>query len=66
MKKTGLTGLFLDAMHYLISVVIVVILIYTLIQIHNHFSKNNVKIHVPKSSNVNPVLPNLPGSASRA
>ena len=61
-----LLGVFLDAMHYLIGAVIVVTLIYTLIQIHNHFSKDNIKIHVPKTTNVNPVVQNLPGSTSRA
>lgn len=62
----NLTGLFFDVIHYLIGAVIVVILIYSLIQLHNHFSKNNIKIYVPKSTNVNPVVQNLQGATSRA
>lgn len=33
-----------DLLHYLIGILIVGLLIWTIIQIHNHFSKNNVPL----------------------
>jgi large-conductance mechanosensitive channel len=45
-----------DGLHYLIGIIIVAIIIYIVIQLHNHFSKNNVPIKVSnkKISNPNP------------
>ena len=34
----------LDLFHYLIGMIIVGVLIWVLIQIHNHFSKNNTPL----------------------
>jgi len=33
-----------DLMHYLIGLLIVAFFIWTLIQVHNYFSKDNIKI----------------------
>jgi hypothetical protein len=33
-----------DLMHYLIGLIIVALLIWTLIQVHNYFSKDNIII----------------------
>ncbi len=33
-----------DLIHYLIGIIIVFFLVWALIQVHNHFSKNNVPI----------------------
>ena len=33
-----------DLLHYLIGLLIVCFLVWTLIQVHNHFSKDNVPI----------------------
>ena len=40
-----------DMMHYLIGLIIVAFLIWALIQIHNHFSKENVPI--PNQTSLN-------------
>ena len=38
-----------DGLHYLIGMIIVAILVYTFIQTHNYFSKDNIPIVVPKA-----------------
>ena len=45
-----------DGLHYLIGLIIVTIIIYIVIQLHNHFSKDNIPIKVTnkKISNPNP------------
>jgi len=40
-----------DAIHYLIGLIIVSFLVWTLIQIHNYFSKDNVPLEVLLSTN---------------
>ena len=42
-----------DMIHYLIGLLIVAFLIWIIIQIHNHFSKENVPI--PSQSSLNPI-----------
>ena len=42
-----------DMMHYLIGILIVAFLIWTLIQIHNHFSKE--KVPIPSQTSLNPL-----------
>lgn len=61
----SLQGMFFDGIHYLIGAVIVVLLVYSLIQIHSYFSKDNIKIYIPKPSNTNTLLQNLVGSGTR-
>ncbi len=51
-RHMSIRGIFFDGIHYLIGMIIVVILVYSVIQLHNHFSKDNVSIPVPKSSNM--------------
>ena len=46
----SIRGIIFDGIHYLIGMIIVVILVYSVIQLHNHFSKDNVSIPVPKSN----------------
>ena len=45
-----------DGLHYLIGLIIVAIIIYIVIQLHNYFSKDNIPIKVSnkKISNQNP------------
>lgn len=38
-----------DGLHYLIGLLIVAFLIYSVIRIHNYFSKDNIPINVPKT-----------------
>lgn len=40
-----------DAIHYLIGLIIVAFLVWTLIQIHNYFSKDNIPLEVLLSTN---------------
>ena len=40
----------LDLFHYLIGIIIVTLLLWIIIQIHNHFSKNNKPIKVIDTS----------------
>jgi len=61
----SIQGMFFDGIHYLIGAIIVVILVYILIQLHCYFSKDNIKIYVPKSSNTNALLQNLVSSGTR-
>ena len=42
-----------DMMHYLIGLLIVAFLIWTIIQIHNHFSKE--KVPIPSQSSLSPL-----------
>ena len=43
-----------DLMHYLIGLLIVIFLIWALIQVHNYFSKDNIKI-IERNNLVNKV-----------
>jgi|LakMenEpi03Aug12_release.lakeMendotaPanAssembly.Ray.scaffolds.fasta_scaffold4330353_1 hypothetical protein len=45
-----------DGLHYLIGLIIVAFIIYIVIQLHNHFSKDNVPIKVSTKKNGNPSL----------
>ena len=38
-----------DGLHYLIGMIIVTFLVYTFIQTHKYFSKDNIPIIVPKA-----------------
>ena len=49
-RNMSIRGIFFDGIHYLIGIIIVVILVYSVIQLHNHFSKDNVSIPVSKLS----------------
>jgi hypothetical protein len=51
-RHMSIRGIIFDGIHYLIGMIIVVILVYSVIQLHNHFSKDNVSIPVPKSSSM--------------
>ncbi len=42
-----------DMIHYLIGLLIVAFLIWIIIQIHNHFSKE--KVPIPSQSSLNPI-----------
>lgn len=46
-----------DMIHYLIGLLILAFLIWTLIQIHNYFSKDNIPIafNSPSTNNPSPV-----------
>jgi len=44
--NTTICSLINDGLHYLIGLVIVAFIIYAVIQIHNHFSKDNIPIKV--------------------
>jgi hypothetical protein len=46
-----------DGLHYLIGLVIVAFIIYTVIQLHNHFSKDNIPIKV-SNNKINSPIPN--------
>jgi hypothetical protein len=61
----SLRGFLFDGIHYLIGAVIVVLLVYSLIQIHSYFSKDNIKIYIPKPSNTNTLLQNLVSPGTR-
>ena len=39
-----------DMLHYLIGLIIVFFLIWIIIKIHNHFSKNNLQIPIPATA----------------
>jgi len=45
----SLHNVFNDGISYLIGMAIVVLLVYTVIQIHKYFSKDNKPIKVPKT-----------------
>ena len=47
--ELSLHNVFNDGLRYLIGISIVVLLVYTVIQIHNYFSKDNKPIKVPKA-----------------
>ena len=49
-RHMSIRGIIFDGIHYLIGMIIVVILVYSVIKLHNHFSKDNVSIPVPKSN----------------
>jgi hypothetical protein len=51
-RHMSIRGIIFDGIHYLIGMIIVVVLVYSVIQIHNHFSKDNVSIPLPKSSSM--------------
>lgn len=51
-RNMSIRGIIFDGIHYLIGMIIVVILVYSVIQLHNHFSKDNVSIPVSKSSSM--------------
>jgi hypothetical protein len=61
----SIQGIFFDGIHYLIGAIIVVLLVYSLIYLHCYFSKDNIKIHVPKPSNTSALLQNLVSSGTR-
>jgi hypothetical protein len=44
--KSIICALINDGLHYLIGLVIVAFIIYAVIQLHNHFSKDNIPIKV--------------------
>jgi hypothetical protein len=44
--NTTICSLIYDGLHYLIGLVIVAFIIYMVIQLHNHFSKDNIPIKV--------------------
>ena len=53
-----------DGLHYLIGLVIVAFIIYAVIQLHNHFSKDNIpikvvnkKVNSATNPNPNPIKP---------
>ena len=50
--NTTICSLINDGLHYLIGLVIVAFIIYAVIQIHNHFSKDNVPIPNQTTNNL--------------
>ncbi len=51
----------LDLLHYLIGIIIVGLILWTLIQIHNYFSKDNIPIMPSTASQLtNPNLTQTP------
>ena len=48
-------GLLFDGIHYLIGMIIVCFLVCVIIKLHNHYSKDNITIHVSPSV-PNPLL----------
>ena len=46
----NILGLLFDSIHYLIGIIIVCLLVCTIIKVHNHYSKDNIIIHVPLAS----------------
>ena len=63
-RHMSIRGIIFDGIHYLIGMIIVVILVYSVIQLHNHFSKDNVSIPVPKSNMSASILQSSASSAT--
>jgi hypothetical protein len=54
--NSTISSLINDGLHYLIGLIIVAIIIYIVIQLHNHFSKDNIPIKVSNKKISNPGL----------
>lgn len=48
----------IDIIHYLIGLIIVGFLVWGLIQIHNHFSKDNTTMYIESLTNITPLTNN--------